>query len=128
MKQYSNPGRKPMMYGGSASMPMKRMSGTPEKQQGERRNPAGPSTIGSTQGATKAQEQMQRRETLTREIKAAKKEKDTALIERFIKASNSQKGDGPIIKGILQREGLIDMPSGDKEPAGKMYGGKARKK
>lgn len=128
MKMYSNQPRKPMMGGGMAMSRMKRMSGTPENQQGEQRNPEGPTTIGSIQGATKEQEQMQRRETLTREIRAAKEANDTATLNRFMKAANSPRGDGPIIKGILQRMGMAGMAPAPQESSGMMYGGMAGKK
>lgn len=116
MKMYSNNPRKPMMGGGMAMSRMKRMSGTPKNQQGEQRNPEGPTTVGSMQGATKEQEQMQRREMLRREIKQARDEGNKAKMERFKKEAGKTGQEAMLIRGILQDMGLAGRSSGDKEP------------
>jgi len=115
MKQYSNPGRKPMMYGGMAA-PKKRKKmesgGTAETQSRV--------ATGKATAKDKAAMQTQRIEELGRmSVDTLRKiaagpmsDKDTMLARKVLR----DKGD----KGA--------MPSGDKEPAGKMYGGMARKK
>ena len=105
MKQYSNPGRKPMMYGGAAQ-PKKRMSGSPER--GERVNPKGPTTVGSTQGATKAEMTAQKREMMKR----------NNTKEELMKIAGAGSGeDAMIARSILREMGDSGaMPQGDQQP------------
>lgn len=136
MKMYSNQPRKPMMGGGMAMSRMKRREGTPEGQQGERAkadammNAERQTRVATGQATPKDTEamQQQRREDLRREIKQAKDDGDKAAIQRFMKASASPKGDGPIIKGILQDMGMVERAPAPQESSGMMYGGMAGKK
>jgi hypothetical protein len=133
MKQYTNTTRKPMMYGGESRM--KRSSGS--NDMGEKKAVANAMANADTQSRTatgratpkdKELAQQQRRETLRREIKQAKEDGDKAAIQRFMKASTSLKGDGPIIKGILQDMGMAERAPAPQETSGMMYGGKTKKK
>lgn len=115
MKDYSNPGRKPMMYGGTAE-PKKRMTGSPER--GERVNPKGPTTVGSIQGASPMEMKKQKREEMKRNNTKAELQK----------IANGSGEDAMMARSILREMGDSGaMPPGDQEPAGKMYGGKAKK-
>lgn len=110
MKDYSNPSRKPMMYGGAAK-PMKRMSGSP--RMGERTvsdkdpvNPKGPTTVGSTQGATPEQEQMQKREMMKRNNSR----------EELKRIATGTSDDALMAASILREMGEKSaMPPGDPE-------------
>jgi hypothetical protein len=133
MKQYTNTTRKPMMYGGDTRM--KRNQGSTD--QGEKKakadamaNAETQSRVATGQATAKDKEamQQQRREDLQREIKQAKEDGDKAAIQRFMKASISPKGDGPIIKGILQDMGMAERAPAPQETSGMMYGGKTKKK
>lgn len=133
MKQYTNSTRKPMMYGGDTRM--KRREGSTDT--GEKKAVANAMANAETQTRTatgqatakdKEAMQQQRRETLRREIKQAKDDNNMAKIARFKKESGSPKGDGPIIKAILQDMGLAERAPAPQETSGMMYGGKAKKK
>jgi len=132
MKEYSNSTRKPMMYGGMTK-PKKRNQGSTNN--GETRaktdaaaNAAVQSRVATGKATPKDKEAMQRqrREDLRRQIKQAKADKDTAALNRFMKAANSPKGDGPIIKGILQEMGMAERAPAPQESSGMMYGGKTK--
>ena len=117
-KDYTNGGRKPMMCGGDSRK--NRMSGSPQ-QRGEREqmNPKGATTMQDITGATDAQMQAQVREQMMRkevpELQAIASDKnESALRRQMAKSVLRQKGD----KGA--------MPQGDQQPAGMMYGGKAK--
>lgn len=133
MKQYSNPTRKPMMYGGDTRM--KRREGSEDR--GERKamadaaaNADMQSRVATGRATAKDKEamQQQRREMLRREIKQAVDDNNKAKMERFKRESGSPKGDGPIIKGILQDMGMVERAPAPQETSGMMYGGKAKKK
>jgi|SaaInl25SG_5_DNA_1037380.scaffolds.fasta_scaffold14776_2 hypothetical protein len=128
MKQYSNPSRKPMMYGGMTK-PKKKMEGGGKAMADAAANAETQSRVATGQATAKDKEamQQQRREDLQREIKQAKEDGDKAAIQRFMKASTSPKGDGPIIKGILQDMGMAERAPAPQETSGMMYGGKAKK-
>lgn len=135
MKEYSNSTRKPMMYGGMTK-PKKRNQGSTDN--GETRakadaaaNAAVQSRVASGQATPKdkAAMQRQRREDLRREIKEAMSSPGAkGALTRYMKAADSPKGDGPIIKAILQDMGLADRAPAPQESSGMMYGGKAKKK
>jgi hypothetical protein len=120
-KMYSNQPRKPMMYGGDSRKKMQ--SGGDAMANAETQ-----SRVATGQATAKDKEamQQQRREDLQREIKKAKEDGDKAAIQRFMKASSSPKGDGPIIKGILQEMGMAERAPAPQETSGMMYGGKAK--
>lgn len=133
MKQYSNSIRKPMMYGGDTRMKRKEGSenrGETKAKASAAANADMQSRVATGQATAKDKEamQQQRRETLRREIKQAKEDGDMAKIARFKKESGSPKGDGPIIKGILQSMGLAERAPAPQETSGMMYGGKSKKK
>lgn len=133
MKQYTNSIRKPMMYGGDSRM--KRRDGSTDQGENKAKadamaNAETQSRVATGQATAKDKEamQQQRREDLQREIKQAKEDGDKAAIQRFMKASTSPKGDGPIIKGILQDMGMAERAPAPQETSGMMYGGKSMKK
>ena len=138
-KTYSNSVRKPMMYGGMAA-PKKRkkmvgggsaISDADKKAMADAAaNADVQSNVATGKATAKDKEamQQQRREDLRREIKQAKEDGDKAAIQRFMKASTSLKGDGPIIKGILQDMGMAERAPAPQETSGMMYGGKSKKK
>ena len=117
MKNYTTPTRKPMMYGGDSRM--KRMSGSPPagERKPDRVNPKGATTLAKMQNATPAEIQAQIREDLER-----------MSTEDLMRLSNESSQEGNIARSILRERGVEgSMPPGDQEPAGKMYGGKAKK-
>ena len=130
-KMYTNPGRKPMMGGGYAmAKPRKKMeSGGTAVSDADKKavaNAAANADIQSRAATGRASDkdkallEKQRLEELgrmtipdLRKIAGGRmSDKDTMLARRVLR----DKGD----KGA--------MPPGDQEPAGKMYGGKARRK
>lgn len=135
MKQYSNTPRKPMMGGGMAMSRLKRREGSTGTGETRAKQDAAANAetqsrlaTGQATATDKKAMQQQRRETLRREIKQAKEDGNTAALNRFMKASSSPKGDGPIIKGILQDMGLAERAPAPQETSGMMYGGMAGKK
>jgi len=133
MKQYSNPSRKPMMAGGETKQKM--MYGgkaTPKKRQagsqgmGERRARADARANADTQSrvatgrataADKAAMQKQRREELMR-----------MSVPELRKIAEGTSNEAMMAREVLRRKGDKGaMPPGDQQPAGKMYGGKAKK-
>lgn len=125
MKEYSNPSRKPMMYGGEGTMKrMKRQagsSGTGERQARDAMaNADAQSRVATGRATAKDKEAMeaQRREELSRMSTPDLK-----------KIANGSSNDALTAVSILRERGEPgSMPMGDQEPAGKMYGGKAKKK
>lgn len=118
MKQYSNSPRKPMMYGGESRM--KRMSGSPqqgEKKPREQMNPKGATTMQDMTGATDAEMQAQEREMLRRNNSD----------DQLRKIAEGQGKRALMAREILKNEGKLERRTGPQEPAGKMYGGKAKK-
>lgn len=135
MKTYSNSTRKPMMYGGMAKK--KAMGGgmaspsmTSQQTQTRAQKPrvgmggasVPPMTMsngGSTDDARRA------------EIKAQYNRggKDRAAVMAM---ANGKGKDATIARSVIREAGgaagAAAMPSGDKEPAGMMYGGMAKKK
>lgn len=99
MKMYSNPPRKPMMYGGMART--KRAEGTPEGQQGE------------TADDARRKSMMGMSPESLRRIASGDNPRD-ASIAKSILAGPPYNDKGA-------------FPPGDQEPAGKMYGGKVKK-
>ena len=121
MKQYTNPSRKPMMYGGDTRM--KRSQGSTDKGETKAKESAAANAETQSRLATgratpkdKELAQQQRRESLTRQIKQAKKDGDAATLARFKKEAEKTGQDAMIIRGILQDMGMVGRPSGDKEP------------
>ena len=99
---YSNQPRKPMMYGGMA--PKKRQQGTPSGQMGEK-------------------------ETTDDERRKSMMGMSPESLRRIASGDNAR--DASIAKSILAGPPYNDkgaFPPGDQEPAGKMYGGMAKKK
>jgi len=114
-KTYSNSVRKPMMYGGMAA-PKKRKK--MELGGAATANAETQSRLATGRATPKDKElaQQQRRESLTRQIKQAKEDGDTATLARFKKEAEKTGQDAMIIRGILQDMGMVGRPSGDKEP------------
>jgi len=123
MKDYTNPSRKPMMAGGETRM--KRQQGT--AGMGERRaradamanaNAQSRVATGQATSADKAAMEKQRREEIMR-----------MPIDEIRKMAEGSDMDAMLAKQVLRAKGDSGaMPQGDQQPAGKMYGGKAKKK
>ena len=121
-KAYSNPSRKPMMYGGDTRM--KRRSGSTDT--GETRakadaaaNAAVQSRVATGQATDKdkAAMQKQRMEELGR-----------MTIPELRKIANGSDSDAMMARSVLRAKGDKGaMPPGDQQPAGKMYGGMSKK-
>ena len=121
MKEYSNPSRKPMMYGGDSRMKRQAGStGTGERQARDAMANADAQSRVATGRATakdKAAMEAQRREELNRMSTADLK-----------KIANGSSNDALTAVSILRERGVEGaMPPGDPE-GGMMYGGKAKKK
>ena len=108
MKPYTNPSRKPMMLGGVTRV--KRMSGSPKK--GEKAPPKGPITVGSMQGATPEEMQMQRREELERLYERSKDNPED--LRRYKMGAEKNTPDGMMMRNIINA-GEVDLPPGDQE-------------
>jgi len=123
MKNYTNPSRKPMMAGGETRM--KRQQGT--MGMGERRARADATANADAQSrlatgrATAADRQAadtQRREEIMR-----------MPMEDIRRMAEGSGKDAMIARSVLREKGDTEaMPQGDQQPAGMMYGGKAKKK
>ena len=122
MKKYSNPSRKPMMYGGAAMKPKKRSQGSTDR--GEKKakadamaNAETQSRVATGKATPKDKEAMQRqlREDFRRQIKTAKEEGDMAAMGRFKKKAEGTGSEAMIIRGILQDMGLVGRSPGDQE-------------
>lgn len=124
MKQYSNPSRKPMMSGGMTK-PKKMMAGGTAKprkkmQTGGTANADVQSRLatGRATAADKKADDAQRREEISR--------MPMAEIRKIAEGSGKE---AMIARSVLREKGDSGaMPQGDQQPAGKMYGGKAKKK
>lgn len=119
MKQYSNPSRKPMMYGGMTK-PKKKMESGGKAMADAKANADTQSRVatGRATQKDKAAMQRQRREELGR-----------MSVADLRKIANGNDSDAMIARSVLREKGDKGaMPPGDQEPAGKMYGGKAKKK
>jgi len=130
-KMYTNPSRKPMMGGGYAmAKPRKKMeSGGTAVSDADKKAMANAAANADTQSRVatgkatakdKAAMEKQRLEDLgrmsiseLRKIASGPMSDDDAMLARRVLRDKGDKGA---------------MPPGDQEPAGKMYGGKARKK
>lgn len=116
-KKYSNPPRKPMMYGGMAAKPRKKMEAGGKAMADAAANADVQSRVATGRATAKDKElaQQQRRESLTRQIKQAKKDGDTATLARFKKEAEKTGQDAMIIRGILQDMGMAGRSPGDQE-------------
>jgi hypothetical protein len=116
VKKYSNPSRKPMMYGGAAMKPKKKMqSGGAAMANAETQSRL---ATGRATAKDKALAQQQRIEELGR--------MSMADLRKIAEGTGT---DAMLARKVLRDKGDKGaMPSGDQEPAGKMYGGKAKKK
>lgn len=111
-KDYTNGGRKPMMCGGDSRK--NRMSGSPQPRgEREKMNPKGATTMQDITGATDAQMQAQREEELRR----------NNTNEELERIANGTGRDAYLARKILNKP----ISPGDQQPAGMMYGGKAKK-
>lgn len=122
-KAYSNPSRKPMMYGGDTRM--KRKTGSTDT--GETRakanaaaNAAVQSRVATGQATDKDKAAMQRQRM---------EELERMSIPELRKIASGNDSDATMARSVLRAKGdKAAMPPGDQEPAGMMYGGKARRK
>jgi len=122
-KMYTNPGRKPMMGGGYAmAKPRKKMESGGKAMADAAANADTQSRVatGRATAKDKAAMEKQRLEDLgrmsiseLRKIASGPMSDDDTMLARIVLRDKGDKGA---------------MPPGDQEPAGKMYGGKARKK
>ena len=119
MKQYSNSSRKPMMYGGMTK-PKKKMEAGGKAMADAKANADVQSRVatGRATQKDKAAMQKQRMEELGR-----------MTIPELRKIANGSDSDAMMARSVLRAKGDKGaMPPGDQQPAGKMMGGKARKK
>lgn len=116
-KDYTNGGRKPMMCGGDSRK--NRMSGSPQPRgEREQMNPKGATTMQDITGASKAQMATQRREEMMR--------MDVPTLRR-IASEDKDPAERQTARSVLREKGDKGaMPQGDQQPAGMMYGGKAK--
>lgn len=142
MKDYSNSSRKPMMYGGMAKK--KAMGGgmatsasgmqsptmVSQKAQRQAQQPrtgmGGASTPRMTMSEGGSTDDPRRAEIKAQYDKGGK---DRAAVMAM---ANGKGKDAMLARSVIREAGgaagAAAMPSGDKEPAGMMYGGKAKKK
>lgn len=120
MKQYSNPSRKPMMYGGMTKPKKKKKMEDGGKATADAKANADVQSRVATGRATqkdKAAMQKQRMEELGR-----------MTIPELRKIANGSDSDAMMARSVLRAKGDKEaMPPGDQEPAGKMYGGMSKK-
>lgn len=110
-KAYSNPGRKPMMYGGMATTPKKRV----KKAEGQTVDKPMPTPKESTS------------EKMTSDDKLYNSLKNMAT-KSLLQIADKPGAEGMAARRVLRDRGMQgQMPQGDQEPAGMMYGGKAKK-
>jgi len=113
MKDYTNPSRKPMMYGGNSRKKMQTGGAAMANADAQSRVATGRATA-----ADKKADDTQRREEIMR--------MPMAEIRKIAEGSGRE---AMIARSVLREKGDTEaMPQGDQQPAGKMYGGKAKKK
>ena len=120
-KDYSNPSRKPMMYGGESRKKMQQ-GGTADARMARdaMANADAQSRVATGRATSQDRQAMQaqRREELNRMSTADLK-----------KIANGSSNDALTAVSILRERGERGaMPPGDQQPAGMAYGGKAEKK
>ena len=120
-KDYSNPSRKPMMYGGESRKKMQQ-GGTADARMARdaMANADAQSRVATGRATSQDRQAMQaqRREELNRMSTADLK-----------KIANGSSNDALTAVSILRERGEMGaMPPGDQQPAGMAYGGKAKKK
>ena len=143
MKNYSNSTRKPMMYGGMAKK--KAMGGgmatstsgmtsptmVAQKAQKQAQQPRTGMGGASTPRMTMSQGGKATDDARRAQIKA-QYEKGGKDREAVMAMANGKGKDAMIARSVIREKGgaagAAAVPSGDKEPAGMMYGGMARKK
>jgi len=106
-----------MMYGGVAPKPKKKkmMSGGPATPppRTEQVNPKGPTTVGSMQGASKKDEDRQRREELEQMYEQLKDNPKDVTRMKEMAAKNTK--EGMMMRSVLQSAGVVEYSMGDKE-------------
>lgn len=101
MKEYSNPSRKPMMYGGDSRKKMRTGGDARANADTQSRLATGRATA-----ADKKADEKQRREEISR-----------MPMDKIRKMAESSDRDGMLAKQVLREKGETGaMPSGDKEP------------
>jgi hypothetical protein len=116
MKEYSNPSRKPMMYGEMATNKRKKMqAGGSAMANADAQSRL---ATGRATAADRRADDAQRREEIMR--------MPMAEIRKIAEGSGRE---AMIARSVLREKGDTEaMPQGDQQPAGMMYGGKSRKK